>query len=310
MICDICPRACVLDEGAAGFCGVRANINGINTPLNYGRITPPALDPIEKKPLARYKSGSRVLSTGSFGCNFSCPFCQNHHISMLRPRQAGDAVSTAETAGMIPVTSGELVAQAASLVARGNIGLAYTYNEPLTGYEFVRDTARLAKERGLDNVLVTNGCLNRRYFEEVLPFIDAMNIDLKAFRASFYDRITDAVGQPVQWTATPRTSGIPLQNDSVKNRFLETVKKNIELAAHTCHLEITCLIIPGENDSDDEMDAISSFIAALSPDIPLHITRFFPRYLYTGQEPTPIETIRHLARIARKQLHAVFTGNM
>jgi pyruvate formate lyase activating enzyme len=279
-----------------GFCGVRANINGINTPINYGLVTPPALDPIEKKPLARYKSGSYVLSIGSFGCNFCCPFCQNHHISMLRPKKAEEALSAAVSAGMIPLSPEEIVHKAAKLIPSGNIGVAYTYNEPLTGYEFVRDTAQLVKKQGMDNILVTNGCINQPYFEELLPFIDAVNIDLKAFRPAFYDRITGITsgGKTDSAAAAPSP-----------NRFLETVKTNIALAAKTVHLEITCLVIPGENDGEDEMDELAGFIAGISPDITLHITRFFPRYRYENHEPSSIETVMRLARLLRGKLNNV-----
>jgi pyruvate formate lyase activating enzyme len=301
MTCTICPRGCALESGMTGFCGVRANINGINTPINYGLITPPTLDPIEKKPLARYKSGSKVLSIGSFGCNFCCPFCQNHHISMLRPKKAAESFTAAASAGMIPLTPAEITRKAASLLPRGNIGSAYTYKEPLIGYEFVRDTAQLVNKQGMDNILVTNGCINQPYFEELLPLIDAVNIDLKAFSAVFYDRITGTrSGGPGNVAAVPPSS----------NQFLETVKANIALAAQTGHLEITCLVIPGENDREDEIDAMADFIAGLSPDIPLHITRFFPRYRYTEREPASIETVMRLARLARGRLRDVFTGNV
>jgi pyruvate formate lyase activating enzyme len=275
MKCDLCPHGCDLADGQTGFCGARKNSNGKNICANYGRVSSLALDPIEKKPLALYKSGSRILSVGSFGCNFRCPFCQNHAVSLAR--LGSDAVST------FSITPEEIAAKAESLVSSGNIGVAYTYNEPLIGYELVYDTARLVKKRGLDNVIVTNGCINAPYFEKILPFIDAMNIDLKAFSRSFYEKIAGN---------------------------LETVKKNIALAFGKCHIEITCLIIPNENDSETEMDALSGFLASISPDTPLHITRFFPRYRYSDREPTPLETLHRLKAVADKNLRNVFLGNV
>jgi pyruvate formate lyase activating enzyme len=278
MKCDLCPHECDLSDSAVGFCGARANIGGKIACLNYGRVTSLALDPIEKKPLAMYKSGSKILSVGSFGCNFRCPFCQNHGISMLRAKTLGGAEGIARA-----VSCEELVAKAAELVPAKNIGIAFTYNEPLVGFEFVFDTARLAKERGLDTVVVTNGCVSSGYFEKLLPFVDAANIDLKAFGESFYAR--------------------------VKGSF-ETVKANIALAAKRCHLELTCLVIPGENDSENEMSAMSAFIASLSAEIPLHITRFFPCHEYADRKPTPLETLFSLKRVAEKKLKNVFVGNV
>ncbi|MDR0197010.1 MAG: radical SAM protein, partial [Oscillospiraceae bacterium] len=212
--CPICPHNCVLEENQTGFCRARANIDGEIISLNYGRITSIALDPIEKKPLRRYFPGSVILSVGSFGCNLRCGFCQNHGISMT---DAGIKATR--------VPPEELVRKAADLIPSGNIGIAYTYNEPLIGYEYVRDCAELARERGLKNVLVTNGYINEPALSALLPFIDAANIDLKGFTPEFYKNI---------------------RGD------LETVKRTIELARGVCHVEITTLIIPGENDSRDE----------------------------------------------------------
>jgi pyruvate formate lyase activating enzyme len=242
--------------------------------VSYGLVTSLALDPIEKKPLACYKPGTRILSVGTFGCNFRCPFCQNHHISMA---------GLGDSPGLEEISPQELAAKAGELAPMGNIGLAFTYNEPLVGFEFVRDTAALVKGRGLDTVIVTNGCISPARFTELLPLVDAMNIDLKAFSPEFYTRISGS---------------------------LETVKANVALAAEGCHLELTCLIIPGENDSDREMDALCGFVASLSPEIPLHITRFFPRYRYARKEATPVGTLRRLKGVAEKRLTRVFVGNV
>ena len=232
-----------------------------------------ALDPIEKKPLNRFLPGSYILSVGSYGCNFRCPFCQNSGISMT----SGEIINTEK---VMPET---LVNMALSLTNKGNIGIAYTYNEPMISYEYVMDSARLAKEKGLKNVVVTNGYICERPLLELLPFIDAMNIDLKAFSDNFYKKV---------------------RGD------LETVKRTISLAAKQCHVEITTLIIPDENDGENEMKELSSWIASVNPDIPLHVTRFFPRWLMRSKKPTPVEKIYRLTEIARENLRYVYEGNI
>ena len=269
--CELCFHHCKLVEGQAGLCRARANRNGRIIPLNYGKLTALALDPIEKKPLRRFHPGSMVLSAGSFGCNLSCPFCQNAEIAAAGPE--------APTRDCPPEV---LVSQALRLRRQGNIGLAYTYNEPLVGYEYVRDCAALAHKSRLLNVLVTNGTIEEKPWQALLPLMDAVNIDLKGFTPDWY-----------------RTLG----------GDLETVKRSIVLATSCCHVEVTTLIIPGENDSENEMQALSGWLSLVSPDIPLHISRFFPRHHMTDRAPTPVETVYHLAGVARKNLHYVYTGN-
>ncbi len=270
--CDICPQGCVLEEGQTGFCRARTARGGQVRSDNYGLLTSIALDPIEKKPLRRFQPGSAVLSVGSFGCNLRCDFCQNHEISMC------DA-SRARTTYIPPE---ELVAKAAALESSCNIGIAYTYNEPLIGYEFVRDCAALARAKGLKNVIVTNGYINEAPLCALLPDIDAMNIDLKAFSEAFYLRL---------------------------HGHLEPVKRTIELAASQCHVEVTTLIIPGQNDSPEQMRRLSAWLAGLNPQIPLHISRFFPRYHMADACATPAETIYQLADIAKENLDFVYAGN-
>lgn len=270
-VCPICPHACALEEGALGICRARTNEKGSVISINYGKITAIGLDPIEKKPLARFMPGTRILSVGSFGCNLSCPFCQNHEIA------CGSAEIAVRT-----VSPNELADMAAGLKPEHNIGLAYTYNEPLVGYEYVRDSAILVHERGLKNVLVTNGFVNPKPLKDLLPFIDAMNIDLKGFTDEFYQKLGGR---------------------------LEPVKATIATAAKVCHVEVTTLVIPGENDREEEMEALSSWLAGLNPGIPLHISRFFPRHLYKDKHPTPVDTVYHLAEVARKNLKHVYTGN-
>jgi pyruvate formate lyase activating enzyme len=176
----------------------------------------------------------------------------------------------------------ELVGKALELRGRGNIGIAYTYNEPLIGYEFVRDCATIAKENNLKNVVVTNGYICEEPLKELLPVIDAFNIDLKGFTEQFYHK---------------------LRGD------LATVKRTIELVAAECHVEVTTLIIPGENDSEEEMEALSGWLASLDPKIPLHISRFFPRWQMQDKEATSVKLIYRLAEIARKNLHNAHEGN-
>jgi pyruvate formate lyase activating enzyme len=270
-VCPICPHACALEQGDIGLCRARKNEKGVVVSMNYGKITSIGLDPIEKKPLARFMPGTHILSVGSFGCNLTCPFCQNHEIAC---GTEGIAVRT-----FLPA---ELADMAAKMVPENNIGVAYTYNEPLIGVEYVRDCARLIHERELKNVLVTNGYVNPKPLNDLLPLIDAMNIDLKGFTEGFYKKLGGG---------------------------LEPVKSTIASASKACHVEVTTLIIPGENDSEVEMDALSGWLAGLDPRIPLHISRFFPRHLYADKTPTPVETIYRLADVARMNLKYVYTGN-
>ena len=281
--CDVCFRQCELKEGQTGSCGARANAGGEVRPLFYGRISSLALDPLEKKPLNQFHPGSRILSVGSLGCNLHCPFCQNHEIA-----QAEAGRFPVETEGITP---GELADLAERYRSRGNIGIAFTYNEPLVGWEFVRDTARLVREKGMVNVLVTNGCASLRVLEEIIPYIDAMNVDLKGFTDGYY-------------------------RDTLKgDRGM--VMDFIREAAKHCHVELTTLIVPGMNDSEGEMRELSGWIAGLRDifggktgrDIPLHISRFFPRYRMTDREPTEVRKVYSLVKTARENLRWVYPGN-
>ena len=279
-VCGVCFRHCQLNEGQTGFCGGRIERNGRVEALNYGRVTSLSLDPIEKKPLARFFPGSRILSVGSFGCNLRCPFCQNHEISWSE--QARKYAETAET-----FRPEELAGLAVQTKKRGNIGLAFTYNEPLVGYEFVRDTAVLTHAEGLKNVLVTNGTAELSVLEELSPCIDAMNIDLKGFTEAYY---RDVLGGD-----------------------LRQVLHFIEAAVSFCHVELTTLIVPGENDSEEEMRALSAWVSRLKlPDgeeVPLHISRFFPRFHMQDRDATEVRTVYRLAEVAREKLKYVYTGN-
>ena len=280
-LCDVCFRQCKIEEGQTGFCGARTCRDGQIVAANYGRLTSLALDPIEKKPLKMFHPGSMILSLGSYGCNLRCPFCQNSSISWSQK-----AFEYKDKADFYEPQ--EIVETALELRPRGNIGLAFTYNEPLVGYEFMRDTAKLAREAGLQNVLVTNGTASQKVLTQILPYIDAMNIDLKAFTDHFYRNF---IGGDFQM-----------------------VKDFITTAAGVCHVELTNLIIPGENDSEEEMRELSAWVAALEnktgKKIPLHITRFFPAFKLTDRDPTPVNKIQRLVDVARENLEFVFPGNI
>lgn len=269
--CELCFHHCQLEEGQIGFCKARANQRGKNVSLTYGRLSAAALDPIEKKPLRRFHPGAKILSVGSFGCNLRCPFCQNASISMHAAAKETPFISPRQ-----------LCEQALALCKRGNIGVAYTYNEPLISYEYVRDCARLVREAGLCNVLVTNGTIEAKPWQALLPYIDAVNIDLKGFRADWYHE---------------------LQGD------LDSVCRSIVIAAKMTHVEVTTLIVPGKNDREEEMHALAGWLASVDPSIVLHVSRFFPRHHMSDVAATPIETVKALAETARCHLPFVYTGN-
>lgn len=282
--CEVCFRHCELQEGQTGPCGARTASGGCVRPVFYGRVSSLTLDPIEKKPLARFHPGSMILSAGGLGCNLRCPFCQNHEIAQA-DGENGFPVRTEE---MPPDTLAEL---AAHYRQAGNIGLAFTYNEPLVCWEYVRDTARLVHERGMLNVLVTNGCAEAGILEQLAPYIDAMNIDLKGFTDRYYREVLGGDRQMVM-------------------AFIrEAVKR--------CHVELTMLVVPGENDSEEEMLRLSEWVAGLQDvsggrqgrEIPLHISRFFPRYRMVEKRPTDVRKVYSLVKAAEKNLLYVYPGN-
>lgn len=271
-VCNVCFRHCDIKEGGTGACKARGCKDGKVIPLNYGSFTALALDPIEKKPLARFYPGSNILSIGNYGCNLFCPFCQNFEIS----RSDGSEFDE-------KITPEKLAELAERYKVRGNIGVAFTYNEPLVCYEFVRDTAKLVKDKGMKNVLVTNGTVELAVLEEVIPFIDAMNVDIKSFSEETY---RDVLGGDMNMT-----------------------KAFIERAVRDCHVELTMLIVPDMNDTEKEMREVTSWIAGMSDEIPFHISRFFPRYKMNDRMPTDISKVYALADIAREKLKYVYTGN-
>lgn len=250
--------------------------DGTIVPLAYGRLTSIALDPVEKKPLSRWKPGTFVLSVGSYGCNLCCPFCQNHTIA-----QVG-----ADEVRWEYVGPEELVTLTRDARVRNPrvVGIAYTYNEPLVAWEYVRDAGTLAHEAGLANVLVSNGCANAQVVNELAPLIDAANIDLKGFTQEYY-----------RWCGGD----------------LATTQACIErLAAEpSCHLEVTCLVVPEHNDDPAQMRALAAWLAQVDPHIVLHVTRYFPRWKMEGGRATPVSTVYQLADVAREELADVVVGN-
>lgn len=266
--CDLCPHSCVLNEGKVGICRGRKNIGGKLYAINYKLAVSLALDPIEKKPLYHFYPGTEILSTGTRGCNFRCRFCQNWNISQ-------GEVPTRE------ISPRELAEEAASF---NSIGLAYTYSEPLIWYEFVLDTSKEIRKRGLKNVLVTNGFINEEPLQSLLPYIDAMNVDIKSTEDPFYKELCSG--------------------------WLEPVLRTVRMAHESgCHVEITNLIIPTLNDSDDHFHKLAGWISELSPDIPLHFSRYFPHYKMRT-EPTPVETLSRARSIAMEKLNYVYVGNI
>jgi pyruvate formate lyase activating enzyme len=267
--CRLCPHRCSIVLDRTGTCKVRKNIEGKLYSVNYGKVSSWSMDPIEKKPLYHFYPGHWIFSVGSFGCNFRCKFCQNWQIAQQTE------VFTKE------ISPNDLV-QAAKK-QDDNLGIAYTYNEPTIWYEYVIECAKLAKQEGLKNVLITNGFIEKEPLNEILPYIDAMNIDVKAYHESFYE-------------------------DLVSGR-LSPVKETVELVNSKCHIEITTLIIPGMNDGKEEIELLAQWLSSLRKDIPLHLTRYFPNYKLDISH-TPINTITKARDIAMKYLDYVYTGNV
>ncbi len=265
--CLLCPRLCMIKEGKTGLCGNKLNQGGVLYASRYGEVSALAMDPIEKKPLYHYHPGSSILSVGTVGCNFSCDFCQNYHLWDGKVRTDGadpkDIVAAAER--------------------QGSGSIAYTYNEPYVNFEFVIDAARLSREKGIGAVLVTNGYYNPEPLEEILPYIDAMNVDLKSIRDGFYRRLCGGGVKPVM--------------------------KTIERAAGDCLVEVTNLIVTGENDSDEDIAELVDFIHSVSPDLPLHFSAYRPMYKMKNPA-TPAKTMLRAYEIAKARLNYVYLGNV
>lgn len=268
--CTLCPNKCILKEGARGVCDARQVIGGFLKCLNYGEISSLAIDPVEKKPLYNYKPGSVILSAGSYGCNFHCGYCQNYTISKEKP----------ETRYISPA---DLVKIAQLEKENGNIGIAFTYNEPSIWYEYVLDTSVIAKQNNLDIVLVTNGYINKEPLMQLLPYVDAVNIDLKAFNEEYYNKICGG--------------------------NLKNVMETISYASEKCHVELTTLLVNGYNDTLSEIENEAKWISSIDKNIPLHLSRYFPSYKFKAP-PTPIERIIKCSNEAKKYLNYVYTGNI
>ncbi len=264
--CELCPHRCLIDAGQRGICRVRENRDGTLYAATYGKVTSVHLDPIEKKPLFHFHPGREILSIGSIGCNFRCPFCQNYPLVL----------------GETPLSSAAIPDLVRTARGAGAVGIAYTYNEPMIWFEFVMDCAREFRKAGMANVLVTNGYVNPEPLSELLPLVDAMNIDLKSMSPEFYRRICGGSLEPV----------------------IETIRA----AARSIHVEITNLLVTGENDSDEAIRQVVDFVAGTDREIPLHFSRYFPQYRFTAT-PTPTDRIDAAYRIGREKLSYVYVGN-
>ncbi|MDD3364541.1 MAG: AmmeMemoRadiSam system radical SAM enzyme [Syntrophomonas sp.] len=268
--CVLCPQHCKLKDGQVGLCRVRSNRAGVLFTSNYGEISSLALDPIEKKPLFHFYPGSCILSAGSFGCNLACSFCQNYGVAHGNP----------PTHYLEPESLVELTRNSCE---DGSIGLAFTYNEPSIWYEYILAVAPRLKEQGLKSVLVTNGYVEKEPLERLLPYIDACNIDVKAFNAQFYPELCQGK--------------------------LQAVKETVENVIGKMHVEITTLLIPGKNDGEPEIRELSRWLASLDPNIVLHLSRYHPAYKL-NLPPTPEATMIRAQEIAREYLNFVYTGNL
>lgn len=265
--CELCPHSCIISPHQTGRCRARINIDGILYTENFGKIVSYGYDPIEKKPLKCYESGSMIFSIGTFGCNFSCEFCQNHELVYFE--------------GPVEEADDDLILSLAQ--KNQSIGIAYTYNESSVWYEYVYHMAKRVHANGLRNVLVTNGFISEQPLLQLLPYIDAMNIDLKAMTPDFYQNICHGALAPVM--------------------------ESIKLCHGKTHVEVTYLLIDGLNTHEDEIEHMAKWLASIDPNIPLHLTRYFPNY-HLDIPMTSYETIQKASAIARTYLKHVFNGNV
>jgi len=271
--CLACAHKCLVNKGITGVCGVRRNVDGKLMLLVYGKVASMNVDPIEKKPLYLFMPRTTSFSVGTIGCNFRCDWCQNYDISQVS--KEGIIIGK-------DVTKEKIVSEA---IAAGCKSISYTYNDPIIFVEFVKDVAKLAHEKGLKNVMVTNGYWSKESFDYIADYIDAVNIDLKSFDDKFYNKYCGGKLQPV----------------------LDTIKR--------CHekgiwVEITTLLIPGLNDDDENLEKIAMFIASLDDGVPWHISRFFPMYKMNNKPVTGMESLNRAYEIGKKYLKHVFLGNV
>jgi pyruvate formate lyase activating enzyme len=274
--CYLCSHECKIKNARVGICGVRQNTGGILHTLIYAQAIAANIDPIEKKPLYHFLPGSSSYSIATIGCNFRCGFCQNWQISQVSKRNR-DLLSGFE---LVP----EQVVEEAK--KHDCLSISYTYTEPTIFFEYAYDTARLAKKAGLSNVFVTNGFMTRQALDTIKPYLDAANVDLKSYSEAYYKNNCKARLQPVL--------------DSI------AYMKQLNI-----WVEVTTLVIPDQNDSEEELNQIASFVAKLDKDMPWHISRFHPDYQFTNHTPTPIETLRRAREIGKKHgLRYVYLGNV
>ena len=272
--CILCPHNCIIKDGKSGICNVRKNSGGKLITTVYNKISSLHPDPIEKKPLYHYYPGKEILSVGSVGCNLKCRFCQNWEISQI---------SDNENSYLKDTNANEIVDVA--LTINNNIGIAYTYNEPIVWFEFMYEIAKLANENGLKNVMVSNGFINKQPFLKLLNYIDAFSIDLKAFTTEFYKEQTSSELEPVK----------------------STIK---EISSHNKYLEITNLLIPGLNDNEADFREMVNWIAGeTGENTVLHLSRYFPMYKMTRAK-TPERTLLNFYEIAKEKLNFVYVGNL
>lgn len=282
--CFLCAHRCRIALGEFGFCGVRENSGGILYTHAYGKAAAVHVDPIEKKPLYHFLPGSRSFSIATIGCNFRCEFCQNWEISQssfdkkgLIPRGGAPDLEEEE---FLPE---EIVEEAIKNKCQS---ISYTYTEPTVFFEYALDTSKLAKEHGLYNIFVTNGYMTKEALETIKPYLDAANVDLKFFKDSSYKKICSASLEPV----------------------LDTIRLMKELKIW---VEITTLVVPGENDSDEELGGIAEFIAGVDKNIPWHVSRFHPDYKFIHHHPTPETSLEKARGIGRRAgLKFIYAGNV
>lgn len=271
--CHVCNRNCVISNGKTGFCEMRQNDNGTMYSLNYASASSVAVDPIEKKPLFHFYPGSLSFSIGSVGCNFRCPYCQNWAISQSYMEEIG-------IRNVLP--------DKAIKLARENLchSISWTYNEPTMWFEYTYESAKLAQNDDLKTVYVTNGYMSEEALDLIVPYLDAANVDLKSMSDKFYQELCQA--------------------------RLEPVLKNIQtMHDKGIHLELTNLIIPGYNDSEEDLKALVEFVADVGVEIPLHFTRFYPHYKMNQVPPTPVETLEKAQKMAMEiGIKYVYVGNV
>ena len=274
--CNLCNHRCKIRDGKRGICGVRENRGGKLTSLVYGKVIAEHIDPIEKKPLFHFLPGSKAFSIGTVGCNFHCKFCQNFDISQYPHAHKGGIVGRDRTPS-------EIVAAAKAAACET---IAYTYTEPTIFYEFALDASVLAREAGIKNIFVSNGYMSPEAARHIAPYLDAANIDIKAFTNDFYKKLCGGQLEPV----------------------LETIRL---LKALGVWVETTTLIIPGLNDGDDELRDIARFVKGVGAEIPWHVTQFYPTYELLDKPRTPVSTLRRARDIGKEEgLHYVYEGNV